>query len=108
VIYEMLLPHPKLEAQDAELQPAEALRAVATRAEAMATTLWFATESDMTNLIVCGQATLCFNLLKYLQENRADELSDQASPVAALYQRVKERWLALQQDERAFLQRQRV
>src|SRR5262249_25603564 len=74
VLYELLLPHPKLEEKDADLKPSPQLQQAARRAEQMATTLWFANEEDLKNLIICGQATTCFNLLRFLQEQHGEEL----------------------------------
>jgi len=107
VLYELLLPHPKLEEKDAELKPSPQLQQVATRAEQMATTLWFANEEDLKNLIICGQATTCFNLLRFLQEQHGEELRDPQTEATRLYLRLKEKWLSLKLDPACLLRRLR-
>lgn len=42
------------------------LSIVTTRAAKMPTTLWFDNEQQLQDLVVTGQATLCYNLMKYL------------------------------------------
>ena len=108
VLYEILLSHPKLEAQDAAFKPSAQLREVVEGAEAMPTTLWFPRESDLRTLIVCGQATLCFNILKYLRDKQEDALQDPCSAVSQMYQRARDRWLALQRDAYCLLDRNRL
>lgn len=56
-----------------ELIPSKAIQAVATKAASMGTTLWFTKEEleekNMLNtLIACGQFTMCWNLLMYIDE----------------------------------------
>jgi len=108
VLYELLLSHQKLEEKDPELKPSAELRQVATRAERMATTLWFANEDELKNLIICGQATTCFNLLRFLQQRYGEQLRDSQNEAARLYLRLKEKWLALNQDAACLLRRPRA
>jgi predicted acylesterase/phospholipase RssA len=56
-----------------ELVPSSAIQKVASIASAMGTTLWFTKdeleEKDMLNsIIACGQFTMCWNLLEYIQK----------------------------------------
>src|SRR5262249_45852861 len=108
VLYELLLSHQKLEEKDAELKPSAQLRQVAERAERMATTLWFPNEDELKNLIICGQATTCFNLLRFLQERHSEELRDPQTEAARLYLPLKEKWSALKHDPACLLQRSRA
>lgn len=84
------------EIRDAALQPSERLRAIAVRAESYKTNLWFTKPDDLENLIICGEATMCFNILKYLLKYRASELQDSDSPETDLFRRANARWSELQ------------
>jgi hypothetical protein len=60
-----------------ELRPSDAIKAMATQATGMGTTLWFTEEElqkkNMLNtLIACGQFTMCWNLLEYVQNLKKD------------------------------------
>ncbi|MFN8353011.1 MAG: patatin-like phospholipase family protein [Spirosomataceae bacterium] len=59
-----------------QLTPSKTLQDLAEETRKMDTTLWFDQhhkDSNMLNkLIACGQATMCFNLLKYLYELKTD------------------------------------
>lgn len=64
-----------------ELLPSEAIEKVANRAKSMGTTLWFTKEElrkgeDNRNMaeaiIACGQFTLCWNLLLYIEKLKVD------------------------------------
>lgn len=107
IIYDMLLSHPSLKRKDPDAEPSAALQSVAERAEKMATTLWFAEEDDLKNLVVCGQATVCFSILRYLLNHHFEEVKDPASPAGALYAKVKNAWLNLKADPNYYLQRTR-
>jgi predicted acylesterase/phospholipase RssA len=45
------------------------LSAVVTRAAKLPTTLWFDNEQQLQDLVTTGQATVCYNLMKYLVRN---------------------------------------
>ena len=105
VLYELLLTHDALKKKDPDLQPSPALQAVAARAERMPTTLWFADEAELQNLIVCGQATTCFNLLRFLQDRHSETLRDPQSAASQLYQQLKEKWLVFNREPAGLLKR---
>jgi predicted acylesterase/phospholipase RssA len=84
--------------REKNLIPSEALRESAAKAKDYPTNLWFFDEKDLNNLIACGQATVCFNILRYLLECRAEELTNPQSPASHLYQRAFELWWSLNQD----------
>ena len=58
------------------LKPRQKLQDLAEKTRKMDTTLWFDEQHKenkmLENLIACGQATMCFNLLKYLHELKTD------------------------------------
>lgn len=60
-----------------ELRPSQLIKDVAKMATGMGTTLWFTEEElqkkNMLNtLIACGQVTMCWNLLEYIQNLKKD------------------------------------
>ena len=59
-----------------ELVPTPGLADVAGKATSMDTTLWFTSQELRTTmpdaLVACGQFTICFNLLEYIQKIKAD------------------------------------
>ncbi len=61
---------PKLQTILAQIPATSAaLRNVVDRAEAMPTTLWFNDKSELPAIVVAGQATMCFNLMKHIVRN---------------------------------------
>ncbi len=80
-----------------ELQPSEKLRLVSKNAESYSTNLWFLKPDDLDNLIFCGQATMCFKILKYLLKHRAVELSDTESSEFKLFENAKSIWIQMNQ-----------
>lgn len=107
ILYDMLLSHPRIKAKDPDLEPSDGLKAVADRAEKMETTLWFANESDLKNLIVCGQATVCFSILRFLLDHHDAAIKDPKSPFHALFVLAKDRWMKMKQNPDCFLERPR-
>jgi len=107
ILYDMLLSRPGLIRKDADLEPSIALKEVAERAETMATTLWFADKDDLKNLIICGQATICFSIMRFLLDHRHEEIEQQDSPAFALYEATKQRWMLLKANPNHFLDRPR-
>jgi predicted acylesterase/phospholipase RssA len=78
-----------------EFAPSENLRESAKRAEAYPTNLWVTNRGDFENLIKCGEATTCFQVVKYLKEQKAAEISIPGSPHKQLYDAALEIWTAL-------------
>lgn len=95
VLYEMNLPHPTLYGRAPWLQPSERLKAVAAAAEGTTTALWSEGDASLDGLALCGRATMCFNLLRFLVEARADRLADPASAESELFGRAKAVWESL-------------
>lgn len=80
---------------EAELAPSEKLRKSALRAESYATNLWFLDSDELENLIFCGRATMCYNILDFLLERRLEKLTDTASAESDLFIRAEKMWLDL-------------
>jgi predicted acylesterase/phospholipase RssA len=98
VLYTMRLNHPTLIANDPDAQPSQALIDLAARAEGVETKLWVSSQDELHDLIACGQATMCFTLMKYLWEERAEELRAQTQPIYGFYQDTKKLWTELKAD----------
>lgn len=84
------------EINQSNLQPSTELREISAQAEAYSTNLWFTRNEDLENLIFCGEATLCFNVLKYLLKYRAVEIADADSNEALLYSQALKHWHSFQ------------
>jgi predicted acylesterase/phospholipase RssA len=84
------------EIRTANLTPSAELRKIAVDAEAYPTNLWFINSDVLEKLILCGEATMCFKILKYLLKYRSSELVETNSPEADLFRRASARWSELQ------------
>jgi hypothetical protein len=101
-----------------DLVPTDELKKISADAEAVPTTLWFDHESDQQTLIVCGQCTAVYSLLKFLWERWQDgqegspapvpKPDDPASPYYDTYMKLKAVWDKLKADPNAFLDRPRT
>jgi predicted acylesterase/phospholipase RssA len=95
LIYGLEEDHPALFGRHPWLRPGKALVSDAAAAAGLATTLWFDNPGQLQNLEKVGAATACFVLLRFVLEHRWDQAQVPGSPVAALLERLKERWAAL-------------
>lgn len=98
ILYTMRLNHPTLTANDPETEPSQALVDLAARAEGVETKLWVSSQDELHDLIACGQATMCFSLMKYLWQEREAEMRAHTQPVYGLYQETKKLWTELKID----------
>jgi predicted acylesterase/phospholipase RssA len=80
--------------------PSEHLQAVIDYASAMDTRFWFEGEHEIPAAIVCGQATICYNLMKFLLRNLQRDSESRAfpGPAQALWERLRSDWEQLNQD----------
>lgn len=92
VIYEMNLPHPSLYKRAPWLRPHARLTRSAAEAEKADTNLWSTSPEQLDNLVACGRATTCFNLLRFLILARAAQLADPASAESDLFGRARVVW----------------
>jgi predicted acylesterase/phospholipase RssA len=74
------------------LEPTAELQSIAIDAEAVPTNLWFTEEATLQKLIVCGQASICFNLMKYMLEQKSADLQDPNSRVSQVYANALKFW----------------
>src|SRR6266498_925652 len=79
----------------AKLAPTEQMRQFAVLAEDVATSLWVKGPADLKNLVACGQATTSFNLLRYILEERANQLVLTDSLERGIYDQVNGLWQEL-------------
>ena len=82
-----------------ELIPSSAIQKVASTAASMGTTLWFTDEElkkeDMLNsIIACGQFTMCWNLLEYIQKIKkdAENTNDNHNRLLNIEKQLLEHW----------------
>lgn len=89
------------------LDPTEELRQLAVAAEDVATALWIKGPDDLNNLIACGQATMCFNLMRYILDCRTDDTltPKPGSREAEIYARADKLWQQLKKNRYALLSR---
>jgi predicted acylesterase/phospholipase RssA len=88
----------------AELGPTEEFRDLTRLAEKVETSLWVK-EDELRNLVACGQVTTCFNLLRYILDNRKVELNTSGSREEDVYRNALARWNELKNNRYAFLRR---
>ena len=88
-----------------KLEPTAELQSIASDAEAAPTNLWFTDEALLRKLIVCGQATTCFNLMKYMLEQKSAELQDKNSKVSRLFENCLKLWGTLKAQPYELLRR---
>jgi predicted acylesterase/phospholipase RssA len=92
VLYEMNLSHPSLYEKVPWLRPLKTLTDSAEAAEKVDTNLWSTSVEQLDNLIACGRATTCFNLLRFLIEERGAGLDDPDSTESGLFIRARAVW----------------
>jgi predicted acylesterase/phospholipase RssA len=92
VLYEMSLSHRSLYEKEPWLRPLKFLTDSATAAEKVDTNLWSTSTEQLNNLVMCGRATMCFNLLRFLITERAPRLDEPNSAERELFERAKAIW----------------
>lgn len=89
------------------LTPSQHLKNLAEETRNMSTTLWFDenhVKNDMRGkLIACGQATMCFNLLKYLCELEKDQPALLTTPLQDLKKTLLTDWEKLNENPLSLL-----
>ena len=74
------------------LEPSEKLQALALEAERVQTNLWFTEEETLQNLIACGQATMCFNIMKYILDHKSLDLNAPTSIISKTFTAAQTLW----------------
>ena len=86
-----------------KIEPPESLRKLSSDAEGVATALWIKGPEDLKNLIACGQATTCFNLMRYILESRSPELDLGNTREAEIFKAAEALWKDLKENRYALL-----
>jgi len=73
-------------------RPSRALRRIADTASTMPTTLWFDHPDELRDLVACGQATICFNLMKWITRNHGGDPATYPPEMKALWERTRADW----------------
>lgn len=122
IIYDMnptVPPHdPPVWELDPSLEPTAKQKEISKDAEAVKTTLWFDGEEDLRLLVVCGQCTLVYSLLRYLwqrwylesDKGRAEipKPNEPASPWYDTYLFLHKHWESLKADPYSLIDRERI
>ncbi len=83
---------------DADLKPTDQMIMISKSASDYPTNLWFSNEKSLKNVLVCGQISVCYSILKHLIEECGTNPKDPNSPYFELYQKTKIKWLELKQN----------
>lgn len=86
-----------------KIEPPEPLRQLSREAEGVATALWLKGPEDLKNLIACGQATTCFNLMRYILESRSAQLDLGNTREAEIFVAAEKLWQQLKDNRYSLL-----
>lgn len=86
-----------------ELAPTEKLRDLTRNAEGVGTALWSNNSVELKNLVACGQATTCFNLMRYIIDQRDIQRKQTGSREAEIFANSSALWNQLKQNSNALL-----
>ncbi|HEX8292753.1 MAG TPA: hypothetical protein VF570_13415, partial [Pyrinomonadaceae bacterium] len=107
LIYRMTTRHPALFAQSEAMRPSAGLADLAARMEKVETKLWVKDEDELKDLIACGQATTCFNLLRHLLMVYGPQIEARDPVVFPVFERAMAAWARLKEDHTGLLARDR-
>ena len=82
--------------------PAAQMLAVAQRAASMETALWYDDDDQLKDLVACGQFTICYNLLEYVDQLRVTGEDEDLK--ATLYKKLKDDWETLNENPFALIE----
>lgn len=85
-------------------KPSPALYQVTDIAADMPTELWFDSDFKQPCLVASGQATLCYNLMKYIVRTHGKDTSAYSVPVRDLWDQITKDWNKMVEDPYALLQ----
>lgn len=100
--------------------PSRSLRAIVKTAADMPTTLWFSPsektkQNQLDSLVIAGQATICFNLLQYIdrrykKSSTNGSMIDMADypEIEALWKELKDDWIKLNDNPYSLLDERRL
>lgn len=85
-------------------KPGPALYQVTDIAADMPTELWFDSDYKQPCLVACGQASLCYNLMKYMVRTYGNDPSTYSAPVRVLWDQTTQDWNTMVEDPYTLLQ----
>ena len=85
-------------------KPTKALHQIVDIAADMPTALWFDADYKQPCLVACGQATTCYNLMKYIVRVYGDDPGQYCPPVQKLWQQTTTDWNKMVEIPYALLQ----
>ncbi len=88
--------------------PSEALQEVANAAAEMRTILWFETKRQQPKVVAAGQATICYNLMKYVVRNCGKDQDKWSTQVKKLWTQLTADWEVFQETPLAFVDAEHV
>lgn len=107
LIYRMTTRHPALFSKEEAMKPSPKLADLAMRTEKVETKLWVRDEAELKDLIACGQATTCFNLLRHLLQVYGPQIEARDPAIFPVFDQLMKVWAGLKKDPQALLSRER-
>ncbi|ELS01782.1 putative esterase of the alpha-beta hydrolase superfamily [Xenococcus sp. PCC 7305] len=84
-------------------KPSPELQQIIDDSSEVPTTLWFNDQKELPNLIICGQASICYNLMRYIARRKDKDPNFHTSEMNSLWDVLVQDWNSLGQDPHAFL-----
>ncbi len=85
--------------------PSADLRQIADITTSIPTVFWYEQEHHLPCIISCGQATICYNLMKFIVRNFGNDASAYTSEVRELWNQLEKDWNDLVDDPYVLLQK---
>ena len=84
-------------------QPSKQLQEIIDYSSDLPTTLWFDEKKELPSLIICGQASICYNLMRYIDKRKNKDPNFHTSEINSLWDVLVKDWNTLCQNPHAFL-----
>ncbi len=85
--------------------PSSKLRRVADITNGIPTQFWYDDKYHLPCIIACGQATICYNLMKFIARNHGNDTSAYTNEVRELWNQLEKDWNDLVDDPYILLQK---
>ena len=86
-----------------ELAPTEGFRNLTRSAEQVGTALWTNNAAELKNLVACGQITTCFNIMRYIIDQKNTERNQSGSRESQIFANASALWSQMKQNPNALL-----
>ena len=83
--------------------PSTKLLNIIDTAADMPTTLWFSQDSQLDNLIISGQSTICYNLMVYITRNYGNDTSSFPDEIKNIWNKLVIDWDKFCSEPQSFL-----